>query len=37
MKQVILKDGMVVCTTTAPYNAKTLKQLKAAGFKVKNE
>ena len=37
MKQVISKDGKVVCTATAPYDLKTVKQLKAAGFKVKNE
>lgn len=37
MKQIITKDGRVVCTTTAPYDAKTVRQLKEAGFKVKNE
>lgn len=37
MKQIILKGGKVVCTTTVPYDAKTVRQLKAAGFKVKNE
>lgn len=37
MKQVISKDGKVVCTTTVPYDTRTVKQIKAAGFKVKNE
>ena len=37
MKQVISKDGKVVCTTTAPYSKETIKQLKAAGFKVKEK
>lgn len=36
MKQVTVKDGRVVCSTTVPYDTKTVKQLKAAGFKVKN-
>lgn len=37
MKQVISKYGKVVCTTTVPYDTRTVKQIKAAGFKVKNE
>jgi hypothetical protein len=37
MKQIITKGGQVVCVTTAPYPAKTIKELKAAGYKVKEE
>lgn len=37
MKQVISKDGRVVCETTVPYPPKTIKQMKAAGYKVKEE
>lgn len=35
MKQVILKDGKVICTTTAPYPKETIKLMKKAGYKVK--
>ncbi len=37
MKQVILKDGVVVCETTAPYPKETIKEMKKAGYKVKEE
>ena len=37
MKQVISKDGVVYCTTTVPYPKETIKQMKAAGYKVKEE
>ena len=37
MKQVISKDGKVLCTTTVPYPKETVKQMKAAGYKVKEE
>lgn len=37
MKQVISKDGVVVCTTTVPYGKETVKQLKQAGYKVTNK
>lgn len=35
MKQVISKNGVVFCTTTAPYPKETIKQMKGAGYKVK--
>lgn len=35
MKQVISKDGKVVCTTTVPYDKDTIRQLKKSGYKVK--
>ena len=37
MKQVISKDGKVLCVTTAPYDKATVKQLKQAGYKVINK
>lgn len=35
MKQIITKDKVVKCTTTVPYPPKVIKELKAAGYKVK--
>lgn len=35
MIQIITKDGEVVCTTTAPYPKEVIKELKKAGYKVK--
>ena len=35
MKQVIIRDGKVLCTTTVPYSDKIVKQMKKAGYKVK--
>lgn len=35
MKQIITKDKRVVCTTTVPYPAETIKEMKKAGYKVK--
>lgn len=37
MKQVIPKNGKVLCTTTVPYSKETIKQMKKAGYKVKEE
>lgn len=37
MKQIISKGGKVVCITTAPYPKETVKLMKAAGFKIKEE
>lgn len=37
MKQVISKNGKVVCVTTAPYPKEVVKQLKQAGYKIKEE
>lgn len=34
MKQIISKNGKVVCTTTVPYSKEIIKQMKAAGYKV---
>lgn len=35
MKQIISKDGVVKCTTTIPYPPEVVKQMKKAGYKVK--
>lgn len=35
MKQIVLKDGKVVCTTTTPYPNAVIKEMKKAGYKVK--
>ena len=35
MKQIITKDKKVYCTTTVPYPKETIKQMKAAGYKIK--
>ncbi len=37
VKQVISKDGKVLCVTTAPYPAKVVKEMKQAGYKVTNK
>ena len=34
MKQIISKDGRIVCTTSVPYPAAVVKEMKKAGFKV---
>lgn len=36
MKQIITKDGVPVCVTTVPYPADTIKDMKRAGYKVKD-
>lgn len=35
MKQIITKDGKVYCETTVPYPPEAVKQMKRAGYKVK--
>ena len=35
MKQIIKKDGKVFCVTSVPYSAEVVKQMKKAGYKVK--
>lgn len=35
MKQIIKKDGKVYCVTAVPYPAEVIKQMKKAGYKVK--
>ncbi len=37
IKQTISKDGKVYCVTTCPYPPETVKQIKKAGYKVKEE
>ena len=37
MKQIISKDGVIVCVTSIPYSAATIKEMKKAGYKVKTE
>ena len=37
MKQIISKDGRVLCETAVPYPAETVKQMKKAGYKVTNK
>lgn len=34
MKQIISKDGRVLCETTVPYPAAIVKEMKKAGYKV---
>lgn len=34
MKQIITKDKRVVCVTTVPYPAATVKEMKKAGYRV---
>ena len=35
MKQTITKDKKVVCTTTVPYPPAVIREMKKAGYKVK--
>lgn len=35
MPQIISKDGVIKCTTTIPYPPEIVKQMKKAGYKVK--
>ena len=35
MKQIISKNKKVYCVTTVPYPPKVIKQMKQAGYKVK--
>lgn len=37
MRQIISKDGKVLCVTTTPYSKETVKQMKQAGYKVANK
>ena len=34
MKQIISKDGRIVCTTSVPYPTAVVKEMKKAGYKV---
>lgn len=35
MKQIIMKDKKIYCVATVPYPPETIKQMKKAGYKVK--
>lgn len=37
MKQIVSRDGKVLCTTTVAYTKEIIKQMKQAGYKVKEE
>ena len=37
MKQIISKDGVIVCVTSIPYSAAIIKGMKKAGYKIKTE
>ena len=37
MKQIISKDGVIVCTTSVPYSVAIIKDMKKAGYKIKKE
>ena len=37
MKQIISKDGVIVCVTSVPYPPNIVKDMKKAGYKVKTE
>lgn len=37
MKQVISRDGVVICVTTVPYPDYIIKDMKKAGYKIKTE
>ena len=37
VKQVISRDGVVVCVTSVPYPAFIIKDMKNAGYKIKTE
>ena len=34
MKQIISKNGKVLCSTTVPYPKEVIKQMKKSGYKV---
>lgn len=35
MKQIISKNGKVICTALEPYDKDTIKSMKQAGYKIK--
>lgn len=37
VKQIISKDGRVLCVTTVPYSKETIKQMKKSGYKITNK
>ena len=36
MKQIISKNGVIKCQTTVPYSEEVIKQMKKAGYRVRN-
>ena len=37
MIQIISKDGRILCVTSVPYPPELIKQMKKAGYKIKEE
>ena len=37
MKQVITRDGVVICVTSVPYPAFIIRDMKEAGYKIRTE
>lgn len=37
MKQIIIRNKKVMCTTTVPYPKDIIKSMKSAGYKIKEE
>lgn len=37
MKQVIMRDGVVICVTSVPYPAFIIRDMKQAGYTIKTE
>lgn len=35
MKQIITRDGVVICVTSVPYPAFIIRDMKQAGYKIK--
>lgn len=34
MQQIISRDGVVICTTSVPYSAFVIRDMKQAGYKI---
>jgi hypothetical protein len=37
MKQIITRDGVVICVTSVPYPAFIIRDMKQYGYKIKTE
>lgn len=35
MKQIIIRDGVIICVTSVPYPPHIIKDMKQAGYKIK--
>lgn len=35
MTQIIMRDGVVICVTTVPYPPEIIRDMKKAGYKIK--